>query len=145
MKRLALLSAVSLMLAASAVFAPVAMAQELGEVDVQSVKLGQGGSVTVTGTIQCVEGDFYSASVSVRQKTNGNVINQAWAQVDGTPRCVTTGPQAFTTTPTFGQVGEVYKQFRKGPATIQSNGYLTCPDYTCSYYWTGPLEAINIR
>ena len=144
MKRLALLSAVSLMLAASAIFAPVAMAQELGEVDVQSVKLGQGGSVTATGTIQCVEGYFYSASVLVRQKTNGNDINQAWSQVDAV-RCVTTGPQAFTTTPAFGTVGEVSKQFRKGPATIQSSGVITCPDYTCAYYWTGPLEAINIR
>jgi hypothetical protein len=123
-KRLALLSAVSLMLLASAVFAPVALAQEmaLGEVDVTSVKLGQGGSVTVTGTIQCVEGYFYSAGVSVRQKTNGTVINQAWAGVDGAPRCATTGLQTFTTTPTFGQVGEVAKPFRKGPSTIQSSG-----------------------
>jgi hypothetical protein len=43
MKRLALLSVFSVVLA-SGVFAPVAMAQVPGEVDVQSVMLGPGGS-----------------------------------------------------------------------------------------------------
>jgi hypothetical protein len=42
MKRFALLSAVAMMLA-SAVFAPVAMAQVPGEVDVTSATLGPGG------------------------------------------------------------------------------------------------------
>ena len=55
MKRLALLSVVTMMLA-SAIFAPVALALESGEVDVQSVTLGPGGSVTVTGSFQCVRG-----------------------------------------------------------------------------------------
>jgi hypothetical protein len=59
MKRLALLSVVALMLA-SAVFAPVALAQEPGEVDIQTVTLGPGGSLHVTGTIVCEPGAEYA-------------------------------------------------------------------------------------
>src|SRR5687767_1307767 len=96
MKRLALLSVVTMKLA-SAVFAPVAMAQEVGEVDVQSVRLGPGGSVIVTGTIECVEGYISDVNVTVRQRS-GQDFNRV-VVFDNPPRpCETTGPQAFTIT-----------------------------------------------
>jgi hypothetical protein len=70
MKKLLLLSVAALMLA-SAVFAPVAMAQQPGEVDIQSVTLGPEGSLHVEGFIQCLEGHEYSISLDARQ-TQGN-------------------------------------------------------------------------
>jgi hypothetical protein len=141
MKRLALLSVFSLLLA-SAVFAPVAMAQEPGEIDVQSVTLGPGGSVTVTGTIECIEGYYYNATTVVRQKASGNVINAA--QVDANGTCATTGPTAFTATG-FGRVGDLEKPFRRGPATVITYGTLYPPDFSTSITSQGPLEAVHIR
>jgi hypothetical protein len=132
MKRFAFLSVFSLLLA-SAVFAPVAMAQEVGEVDVQSTRLGPGGSVTITGTIECVEGYFYQAGVMLRQRTSGNVYNTA--QVDYYGTCETTGPQAFTAT-SFSD-----RPFHRGPATIQPFSYI----WDTGTSWQGAVEAVHIR
>jgi hypothetical protein len=119
MKRLALLSVVSLMLA-SAVFAPVALAQEPGEVVVQSVTLGPGGSVTVNGTIQCVEGQelpFYSSSVEVRQRTSGNVFLST-GQIQFNGECTTTELVPFTFTE-FGRTAQGFERpFHRGPAVV---------------------------
>ena len=136
MKRFALLSVFSLMLA-SAVFAPVAMAQEPGEVDVQSVRLGPGGSVTVTGTIECIEGYDYIADVQVRQRTSGNVYNTV--RVFGQGTCETTGPQAFTAT------GFSDRPFHRGPATIETSGLLISPDFSEIIQRPGTIEAVRIR
>jgi len=121
MKRLALWSVVSLMLA-SAVFAPVALAQEPGEVDITSVTLGPGGSVTVTGTVQCVEGQelpFYSGSVEVRQRTSGNVFlvtDRFGDEISG--ECTTTELVPFTLTK-FGRTAQGFERpFHKGPAVV---------------------------
>ena len=141
MKRLALLSAVSLMLAASAIFVPVAMAQQAGEVDVQSVTLGPGGSVTVEGTIECIEGYFYSADVDVRQRTSGNVYNVGDIFTNGT--CAETGQQYFQATG-FGRVGDnIGKPFHRGPAVIQPRSTLCDPNFNCTY-WQGTLQAVHI-
>jgi hypothetical protein len=67
-KKLALLSAAALMLASS-VFAPVAQAQEPGDVDIQSLTLEPNGPWTATGTIQCTEGDTYDVAVAVNLNT----------------------------------------------------------------------------
>jgi hypothetical protein len=141
MKRLALLSAVSLMLV-SAVFAPAAMAQEPGETDVQSVTLGPGGSVTVTGTIQCVEGLQYSWGVVLRQRTSGNVFLTTSMGNGG--MCPADGPLTFTFT-SFGRVGSegAEKPFHKGPATVQTFGDL-CDFSGCTGNHES-IEAINIR
>jgi hypothetical protein len=144
MKRLALLSVFSMLLA-SAVFAPVAMAQEVapGEVDVQSVKLGPGGSVTVTGTIECVAGYYPSLNIEVRQKTSGNVNNIAGFG-PSLNVCETDGPTAFTASG-FGRVGETEKPFHRGPATIRTWAYLYSPDFGTYIPWYGALEAVHIR
>jgi hypothetical protein len=135
MKRLALLSVVLML--ASAVFAPVALAQEPGEVDVQSVTLGPGGSVTVTATIECLEGYHYSTNVDVRQRTSGNVYNTVSLGLFDT--CETTGPVSFTDT-RFSD-----KPFHRGPATIQASTTLYSPDFSTSEEWRGGVEAIRIR
>ena len=143
MKRLALLSVASLMLA-SAVLAPVALAQEPGEVDVQSVTRGPGGSVTVNGTIQCVEGQQYDWGVTVRQRTSGNVFLVAGVGQGGT--CPSTGPLEFTFT-TFGRVGGFdgpEKPFHKGQATVQTFGRLCSPDFSSCTPTQESIEQVRI-
>jgi hypothetical protein len=144
MKRLALLSVFSMLLA-SVVFAPVAMAQELapGEVVVQSVTLGPGGSVTVTGITQCVTGYYPNVNIEVRQKTSGNVNNIAGFG-PSLNVCVTDGPIAFSATG-FGHVGELEKPFHRGPATIHTWSYLYDPSFSTYIPWDGGLAAVNIR
>jgi acetyl-CoA carboxylase carboxyltransferase component len=136
MKRLALLSVVSLMLA-STVFAPVALAQEPAEVDVQSVTLGPGGSVTIIGTIECLEGYFYSADVTVRQRTGGNVYNTV--SLGAFDTCANTGTQTITVT------GFSNRPFHRGPATIEPRGTLHPPDFSTPIDWHGAVEAVHIR
>ena len=149
MKRLALLSVFSLLLA-SAVFAPVAMAQVApGEVDVQSVRLGPGGSVTVLSTIQCVEGQLVnSAYVEVRQRTSGNVFLIAGGGVDSQQQiCPTTGPLEFTFTAFGGISGGdgVQKPFHKGQAVVQTFGWICAPEgYSCEPQQKG-FEEVRIR
>jgi hypothetical protein len=142
MKKLALLSVVLML--ASAVFAPVALAQEPGEVDVQSVTLGPGGSVTVTATVECVEGQAYDAFVTVRQRTSGNVFLVTSGGESGV--CPTTGPVAFTFTE-FGQVGSegVQKPFHKGQAVVSTFGR-TCDPVSgfCGPNQTS-VEEVRIR
>jgi hypothetical protein len=65
-KKIVLLSVVALMLAYT-VFAPVAQAQELGEINIQSVTLDPLGNVDIVGTIQCKEGYSYAIGVGVVQ------------------------------------------------------------------------------
>ncbi|WP_437935327.1 hypothetical protein [Sorangium sp. So ce341] len=135
MKKLALLNVASLMLVFT-VFVPVAMAQEPGEVDVESVTLGPGGSVTVTGTIQCTEGDTYLVDVTVRQRTSGNLFNTAGGQDSG--QCTATGPQAFTVT-TFGE-----RPFHRGPASVSTFGEVCPPEgFPCDRHEA--VEAVRIR
>jgi hypothetical protein len=118
------------------------MAQETGEVDVQSVTLGPVGTVTVTGTIQCVAGFNYSVDVDVIQRTSGNRINFGDAFTNGT--CgETTGPLEFTATG-FGRVGEIRTPFRRGPAAIQPRSNLCDPFFNCKS-WQGELESVHIR
>jgi hypothetical protein len=136
MKRLALLSVVSLMLA-STVFAPVALAQEPGAIDVQSVTLGPGGSVTATGTIECVEGYSYNVTVVIRQRTSGNVYNRVEPQTFGT--CATTGSLAFTVT------GFSDRPFHRGPATVESFNFFCDPSGTSCQNVRGALETVRIQ
>ena len=134
MKRLALLSVFSLMLA-SAVFAPVAMAQEVGEVDVQSVTLGPSGSVIATGTFQCFQDWNYSANINVTQR-RGNGYNQVGFQING--RC-NFEPIPFTVSG-FGN-----KPFHGGKVAVQTSSFLNDPVSGVFFSWQGPIEAFRLR
>jgi hypothetical protein len=108
------------------------------------VTLGPGGSVTVTGAIQCVEAQQYDWSVEVRQRTSGNVFLVAQANESGT--CQTTGPLPFTFT-TFGHLsGEnnAQKPFHKGPAVASTFGRICTPDFSCGPNQTS-FEEVRIR
>jgi hypothetical protein len=120
-KKLALLSASALMLA-SMVFAPIAMAQELAEVDVVSVTPGPGGSATVTGTIQCGPGSFWSVELAVRQARGMSGYNAGFDFVSGT--CPSSGEATFTTT-VFGE-----RPFKKGTVVVRATGS-ACEEFTC--------------
>ena len=99
MKRFALLSVAALMLA-SAVFAPAAVAQEYGDVEIQSVTLGTGGTADVTATIECGTGLRYQVLLEVRQTTGNRPYNVGKAEY---PRQQVTsntcqGTETFTVT-----------------------------------------------
>jgi hypothetical protein len=139
-KRLAVLVAAVMMLA-SAVFAPVALGQEPAEVDVQEVKLGPGGSVTVTGTIECIGGYIYDSTVMVSQRTSRNVYNTVDVFASGTCETSeeTTGEQEFTAT------GFSDRPFHRGGATIQALGTLYDPATSNNIHWRGAVETVRIR
>lgn len=81
-------------------------------VNTQSVTLGSGGSVVVSGTIACTDGYTYFGTSTVRQRS-GRQYNTAMNFFSGT--CSTTGPASYTTAPTFGS-----GPFHPGPASVQS-------------------------
>jgi hypothetical protein len=131
MKRLALLSFAALMLAAT-VFAPVAMAQEPGDVELQSATLGTGGTVDVTGTIQCTEGWEYKIDVEAWQTTGNRPYNSGSDEYpedfSGLGLCQTNGPETFT----VNIVGS--KPFKKGTVLVRERTF-----------WCPPLSACDIR
>jgi hypothetical protein len=124
MKRFALLSVVALMLA-SAVFAPVAMAQEPGDVNIQSVTLGPEGSLHVEGFIQCLEGHDYSIFLEARQTQGNQPVKLASG---GTfDRCPSDGLVFFEADL---QPAQGSKPIRKGEVTLTTFssicGFLIC-------------------
>jgi opacity protein-like surface antigen len=127
MKRLVLMSFAAMMLAATA-FAPVAMAAT-GDVEIQSVTLGTGGTVVITGTIECTEGMQYVVYGDVRQTTGNRTYNIGYYQYPETgyyASCQTTGPEPFTAT----AVGE--KPFRKGDVLVRTQAFVCDPTGFCS-------------
>jgi hypothetical protein len=138
MKRLALLSVVALMLA-SAVFAPVAMAQEPGDVDVQSVTRGPEGSLQVTGTIECLAGHEYSIFLEARQTQGNQPVKLAQG---GTNQlfCQTTGQESFTVD-LFPAQGS--KPIRKGEAVVSGSSFI-CGPSVCRGTSIG-LEEVEVQ
>jgi hypothetical protein len=122
MKRLALLSVVALMLA-SAVFAPVAMAQELGDVEIQTVTLGPGGTLQVTGTIVCEPGHDYDIFLEARQTQGNQPVKFAQGRTN-TVICQTTGQETFTVDllPEEGS-----KPIRKGEVVVSGSRFMCGP------------------
>jgi hypothetical protein len=138
MKRLVLLSVGALMLAAT-VFAPVAMAQE-GVLNFTSVTLGTGGTVDVSGTFQCPEGDQYSVFAEVRQTTGNRPYNSGTGNYPNSVLATCSGePDAFT----FQVIG--VKPYKKGTALV-SGGFQVCDSETgfCSFGRT-PFEEFRVR
>jgi hypothetical protein len=117
MKRLVLLSVAALMLA-SAVFAPVAMAQAPAEVDIQTVTEGPEGSLQVTGTIECIAGHDYGIGLEARQAQGNQPVRYGGGDTGGT--CSDDGPEFFSV---IVLPFPPSKPFRKGQVvlTIQSS------------------------
>ena len=136
MKRLVLLSVGALMLAAI-VFAPAAMAQE-GQIDITSVTLGTGGTVDVSGTIQCTAGAQYSGEVVVRQTTGNRPFNRGadFFPQDGFTTC-TGEPETFNVTVVGG------KPFKKGTVLVNAAAQV-CDTDSCTIIET-PFEEFRLR
>jgi hypothetical protein len=90
-KRIALVLSVGALLMVCAVYAPDATAQTEGEVDIQQLTLGPGGSVIVSGTIQCPDAANYNVVVYVFQGNN-KVRGREFGW------CNTSGQESFTQT-----------------------------------------------
>lgn len=70
MKRIALVLSVVALLLGSAVYAPAAMAKKApGQVNIQEARLGPGGSVIVSGNVECTR-QFFDLIVTVHQRSN---------------------------------------------------------------------------
>jgi hypothetical protein len=121
------LSVVALMLA-TAVFAPVAMAQEPGDVDITSVTLGPGGSLHVEGTIFCLQGHDYQISFEARQ-TQGNQPVKFGSGSSDFDTCQFSGLQPFTAD-VFPVQGS--KPFRQGEVVLSKYRFLCGPSLCVS-------------
>jgi hypothetical protein len=138
MKRFALLSVVALMLA-TAVFAPVAMAQEPGDVDITSVTLGPGGSLHVEGTIFCLQGHEYQVWLEVRQ-TKGNQPVKFGSGASGVHICQFSGLQPFTAD-VFPVQGS--KPFRQGEVVLSKFRYICGPSLCVS--GSNGIEVVEVQ
>jgi hypothetical protein len=130
MKRVTIFGALAAGVLALAL-APAALATHSATVHSESVTLGAGGSVIVSGSIDCVEGYSYSVSAIVRQRS-GLLYNTALPGFfPSQARCEVTGPQRFSTAEMFGQ-----GPFHRGPAAVTSSVSI-CDSfgsfYDCSY------------
>lgn len=95
-------------------FASSAYASHTTAIHAESGTLGPGGSVSVSGTIECTAGYDWGLFVTLRQKS-GKTFNFGQGGVGGT--CSTTGPQTWTTNLFFGQA-----PFKSGPAVAETFG-----------------------
>jgi hypothetical protein len=134
MKRLALLIMAAMMLAATAFFAPVAMAAT-GDIQIQSVTQGTGGTVVITGTIDCSQGDYYQVYAEVWQTTGNKPYNVGGSNypTNQYALCSTSGQDTFTMT----VVGQ--KPFKNGAVLVRTAS-TTCNYYTCQ---SSPLSAFE--
>ena len=123
---------------ASAVFAPVAMAQELGDVEIQTVTLGPGGTLQVTGTIVCEPGHDYDISLDARQTQGNQPVKFAQGRTN-TVICQTTGQETFTVDllPEEGS-----KPIRKGEVLVSGSGSV-CGPLVCSSVFI-PVEVFTL-
>jgi hypothetical protein len=138
MKRLALLSLAALMLAATA-FAPVAMAQEPGDVEFQSATLAAGGTaVLLNGTIQCTEGYRYQIDAQAWQ-TTGNRPYNIGSGFYGEGACQTTGPETFTVT----VIGE--RPYKKGTVLVREATTWCAPLTECEFRPFSAFQELRIR
>ena len=103
-------------------FASSAYASHTAAIHAESGTLGPGGSVSVSGTIECTAGYFWSVGLTLRQKS-GKTFNTGGSNLGGT--CSTTGPETWTTPLFFGQ-----GPFKSGHAVVES-GVFTCDPEAC--------------
>jgi hypothetical protein len=136
MKKMTLVSVAALLLAAT-VFAPVAQAQELG--NVESVTLGPGGSAIITGTVQCIEGGGSNVGVTLRQSKGYKQYNTAfYFESIG---CASTGPFSFNSGPLFSEFPA--RPYKKGNAVVEAEFFVCSPVSGCEVERT--IEEIRIR
>ena len=130
MKTIALVLSVVALLGVSAVYAPDAMAQTPGDVTIQGLTLGEGGSVIASGTVQCGVDGTFTVSVTVLQRYFGQMPNEAQGQT--TVSCTATRGLEFFEITMFGA-----RPFERGlplPAHVfwfSSGCYETPPRLIC--------------
>lgn len=117
--------------------APSAFASHATEVQAHSVTLGPGGSVSVSGSIECTEGYFWSVGSTIRQKS-GKTFNTVNPGAGGI--CSTTGTQLWTTNFFFGA-----GPFKSGNAVIETSGSVCDPSFTDCAFDSEEVKEIRIR
>jgi hypothetical protein len=116
--------------------APSAFASHTTAVHAASGTLGPGGSVSVSGTIECTAGYIWGVSSTVRQKS-GKTFNAGGGGVNGI--CSTNGPEPFTINPFFGS-----GPFKSGKAVAETFGEVCDPTFfDCAF--DSEITEIRIR
>jgi hypothetical protein len=101
-------------------FASSAYASHTTAVHAESGTLGPGGSVSVSGTIECTADYNWAVWLTLRQKS-GKTFNAGGTFANGT--CSTTGPETWTTSLFFGQ-----GPFKSGPAVVETFSAQVCDE-----------------
>jgi hypothetical protein len=97
-----------------------ALASHAAGVQATSATLGPGGSVVVSGTVECVEGYTYLLTTTVRQRAGRDYNIASEGGFFGMQRrCQTTGPESYTTGAMFGP-----GPFHPGPAVVSSSVFI---------------------
>ena len=115
-----------------------AVASHTTEVTATSVTLGPGGSVSVSGTVECTAGYFWGVTSIVRQKS-GKFFNDGVGGTGGT--CSTDGPEPFTTNVFFG-----LGPFKSGRVVVETFADVCNPDpeiFDCAF--DAELKEMRIR
>jgi hypothetical protein len=108
-------------------------------VDITSVTLGTGGTVNVSGTIQCTEEDQFSLFVDVRQTTGNRPFNFGeGVYPEGQIGECSGEAQDFTTTVVGG------KPFKKGTVLVTGGASVCEPAGSCSFTRI-PFEEFRLR
>jgi hypothetical protein len=97
-----------------------AVANHTTEVNASAVTLGPGGSLSVSGTIDCTTGYFWGVTSVVRQKS-GKFFNEGLGGAGGT--CSTDGPEPFITNLFFGS-----GPFKSGRVVVETFADVCNPD-----------------
>jgi hypothetical protein len=101
---------------------PAPASAAVGDVRVQVVTLGPGGSAVISGTIECATGSDAFGTVELRQKGHGGYnLATGFFGSQGSLPCSANGPVTWTVGPAFGS-----RPFHPGPAVVQvSSGVCT--------------------
>jgi hypothetical protein len=121
-------------------FAPAASASHTTAFHVESGTLDRGGSVTLSGTIDCTAGYFWTVSVLLSQKV-GKAVNNGSDSMVGL--CSTTGPESWTGM-LFGGPQVPYKPGH-AVATSFAQVCKPVPDFHCAQNADIPGEKTKFR
>jgi hypothetical protein len=119
-------------------FASSAYASHTTAVHAESATLGPGGSVSVSGTIECTAGYNWVLFLTLRQKS-GKAFNAGGGFASGT--CSTTGPETWTTSLFFGQA-----PFKSGRAVVETYSAQVCDETFTDCAFDNPrITEVRIR
>jgi hypothetical protein len=106
-------------------------------VEVNSARLGPGGSVILSGTIECPQGSSYDVGGLIRQRS-GKRYNQAYIEFSSVSGECSGGPQEWVSSPSFGE-----GPFHSGRAVADVTGSIFDP-YTWDFSSERDIQELRV-